>query len=66
MNSLYQQLNPQLSNSNIANIKQLMNSPQFKNVMTLVKNSNLTPKELFYKMAKEKGVDPEEILKQLR
>ena len=68
MNQLFQQLNPtriQLPN-NIANIKQMMNSPQMKDVMNLVRNSNMSPKDLFYKMAKEKGVDPEEILRQLR
>ncbi len=68
MNQLFQQLNPARTQlpSNIANIKQMMNSPQFKDVMNLVRNSNMSPKDLFYKMAKEKGVDPEEILSQLR
>lgn len=62
MNKLYQQLNPQSQNS----IPQLLNNPKFKQVVELVKNSKLPPKELFYKLAKEKGVDPETILKQLR
>ena len=44
----------------------MQQNPQMKQVMNLVNNSNMSPKDLFYKMAKEQGVDPEEILKQLR
>ena len=82
MNSLYQQLNKNpssLSNAknalntlkNTSNPTQLLNTmaannPRLKQVLTLVQSSNMSPKDLFYKMAKEKGVDPESILSQLR
>lgn len=53
-NSLHQTQQPQYSN------------PQLKAVMDMVRNSGMSAKDLFYKMAKEKGVNPEDILKQLR
>ena len=50
-----------------AMINQLsQNNPQVKEVMNLIQNSGKSPKDLFYQMAQEKGVDPEEILKMLR
>lgn len=41
-------------------------TPQLQNVMDMVKNSNMSAKDLFYKMAKEKGADPDAILDQVR
>mgnify|MGYP007069837569 CR=1 FL=1 len=41
-------------------------NPQLKDVLTLVQNSNMSPKDLFYKLAKEKGVNPDDILSQLQ
>ena len=40
-------------------------NPQMKNVMQLVNNSGKNPKDLFYAMAKQRGVNPEDILRQL-
>lgn len=40
-------------------------SPQMKKVLDFAKTCK-NPKEAFYKMAKEKGVNPEEILSLLR
>ena len=57
MNSLYQQLNQNQNNSSDSNLQ---------TVLTLVKNSGMSAKDLFYKMAKERNVNPEDILKQLR
>lgn len=53
--------NPQLFLQNMIN-----QNPQMKEVMQLVNNSGKSPKELFYTMAKQKGVDPEIILRELR
>lgn len=44
----------------------MMNNPQYQQVMEYVNQNGGNPKDAFYKLAKEKGVDPEEILKQLR
>ena len=70
-----QQANP-LLNGNVkqmANMMKYMNNPQAmltqmaqsnpqaKQVLDLM-NSGTSPKDLFYKMAEEKGVDPNEIL----
>ena len=41
-------------------------NPQLKDVLTLVQNSNMSPKDLFYKLAKERGVNPDDILSQLQ
>lgn len=82
MNSLYQQLNQRsLSNNNLQNIislfknskntqeflsNYLQNNPQAQNIYNMLRNSNRSPKELFYLLAKEKGIDPESILKILQ
>ena len=55
----------------ISNPQQMMatmmnQNPQMKDVMSLVQNSNMSPKDLFYKMAQEKGVNPDEIIKALQ
>ena len=44
----------------------LQNNPQIKNVMEMVKNSNMTPRDLFYQKAKEMGVNPDDVLKILQ
>ena len=60
MNSLYQQMQNQTVQNNI------MNNPQLQQVMNMVKASKMTPKEYFYALAKQRGVDPEQILNMLR
>lgn len=66
MNQLYNQLN-QNKSFNPQNMisKMLQNNPNLKPVMDMVKNG-ANPRDLFYSMAKQKGVDPESILSQLR
>lgn len=44
----------------------IQNNPQLKQVMDVVNKSGGDPKAAFYKMAEEKGVNPEEILSMLR
>ena len=44
----------------------MQTNPQVQQVMQMIQSSNMSPKDLFYTMAKQKGVDPEQILKQLR
>ena len=53
--------NPQLM------VQQMMqNNPQVKQIMDYVKQSGGDPKTAFYKMAEEKGVNPEEIINMLK
>ena len=57
-------------------IKQLMNMaksmqnpmeiPQIKQVMDFVNNTGGDPQKVFYALAKQRGVNPEDILRQLR
>ena len=37
-------------------------NPQAQNVLNLIQNSNKNPKQLFYELASQKGVDPQTIL----
>lgn len=58
-----------LQNSN--NPQQLLmgmaqQNPKVQQVMSMIQNSGKSPKELFYQMAQQKGVDPEQILNMLR
>ena len=69
MNPLYQQLNqtgqtPTINPQAMIS-KMLQNNPNLKPIMDLVKNG-ANPKDLFYNLARQKGVDPESILSQLR
>lgn len=80
MNPMLQNLNKTTVNQNIAQIKNMMRSignpqmmlnqmmmrnPQYNQVMEYIKQNGGDPKTAFYKMAQEKGVDPNEILRQL-
>lgn len=83
-NPMLQALKSSQVNSNLNQIKQMMNlvksagnpqamlqsmaqnNPQMKQVLNLIGQSGGDPKTAFYKMAEEKGVDPEEILSMLR
>lgn len=79
MNSLFQQLNPagsQLS-ANVKNIIAMLRGlvnpqsaiqqmPQYKEVMDYINANGGDAKTAFYKRASEMGVDPNEILKQLK
>lgn len=41
-------------------------NPQLKQVMDMVQQSGKSPKDLFYEMAKQKGINPDDILNQLK
>lgn len=41
-------------------------NPQVKFVMDYIKNNGNDPKTAFYNMAREKGIDPDQILSQLK
>ena len=48
-------------------LQNMMNSnPKLRTVMNYVNQNGGNPKDAFYKMAQEKGVDPEEIIKMLK
>ena len=60
MNTVRNMGNPQMM------LNQMMaQNPQMKNVMDYIRQNGNDPKQAFYKMAQEKGVDPNEILRQL-
>ena len=41
-------------------------NPQMRNVMNYINQSGGDPKRAFYRMAQERGVDPDEILNMIR
>lgn len=47
-------------------MRMMQNNPRMKIVMDFINENGGDAKAAFYKLAKEKGVDPEEILSQLR
>ena len=44
----------------------LQSNPQYNQVMDYINKNGGDPKAAFFKMAEEKGINPEEILSQLR
>lgn len=61
MNMIRNSGNPQ------AMMNQIMrNNPQMQQIMNYVNQNGGDPKAAFYKLAEEKGIDPEEILSQLK
>ena len=72
MNQLYQELNqtssvaPVPQNNFVNGINNLLQSnPGLKQIMTMIKNG-ANPKQMFFELAKQKGVDPNTILSQLK
>lgn len=61
MNMIQSAGNPQLMLQQMA-----QNNPQLRQVMSIVQQSGGDPKAAFYKMAQEKGIDPDQILSMLR
>ena len=52
---------------NSSNPQQLLNNmiksnPQMQNMYALIQSSGKSPKELFYSLSKQKGIDPQSIL----
>lgn len=53
-------------NPNLMLQQLMMNNPNMKNVMDYVNQNGGDPKQAFYKMAQEKGVNPNQILNMLQ
>lgn len=61
MNTFNTASNPQSVMQNMIN-----NNPQMKQVMDFVRQSGGDPKQAFYKLAEQRGVDPNEVISLLR
>ena len=68
MSQIKNMLNMIRGKSNPTQMLQMMsqNNPQLKQVMNMVQQSGKSPKDLFYEMAKQKGVNPDDILNRLK
>lgn len=42
-----------------------MRTPQGQQVLNMLQGGNMSPKQLFYQMAQQKGINPQQILNQL-
>ena len=77
MNQLFQQLNPQSSGVHLNNpivnlfnrvklmtnpIQYINNSPELKSVRDMVNQNGGDARQVFYQLAQQKGVDPNQIL----
>lgn len=51
-----------MSNPNAALQALAQKNPMVQQAMQLVNSSNMSPKDLFYSMAQQRGVDPEQVL----
>ena len=61
MNTVKVAQNPQTAIQALIN-----NNPQFKQVMEIVKQNGGNAEQAFYKLAEEKGVNPDDILNMLK
>lgn len=76
MNSLYQQMIG--NSSNMQQIRQfanmvkgnpqalMQNNPQMKQVMQMVQQSGKSPKQYFYDLANQRGINPDEVIKMFK
>ena len=53
-------------NPNLMLQQLMMNNPNINNIMNYVQQNGGNAKQAFYKMAQEKGVDPNQILNMLK
>lgn len=60
-----------MANTMKANPQQMLNqiinsNPQAKTMMNMLRASGQSPKQLFFTMAREKGIDPNSIIEMIR
>ena len=61
INALRNSTNPQQLFMSMA-----QQNPQLKQILDMVQNSGKSPKDLFYQLAQQKGIDPNQILNRLQ
>ena len=67
-NGLQQMINIMSQSNNPMQLMQIMaqSNPQLQNILNLVQTSQKSPKTLFFEMAQQKGVNPQQILQMLQ
>ena len=61
MHTVQMSANPQLA------LQQIINqNPNLKNVLNLANSNGVNLQQLFYTMAQQKGVDPQQVLRELQ
>lgn len=61
MNMVQMSANPQMALQNIVN-----QNPNLKNILNLAGSNGANLQQIFYNMAKQKGVNPEDVINALR
>lgn len=61
MNMVQMSANPQMALQNIVN-----QNPNLQNILSLVGSNGANLQQVFYNMAKQKGVNPEDVINALR
>ena len=55
-----------MSNPQMALNQLLINNPQLGNVINLIKQSGQSPQAFFYALAQQRGINPEDIIKEFQ
>lgn len=65
---LQQMINMVSRSNNPMQLMQTMaqSNPQLQSILNLIQTSQKSPKDLFFEMAQQKGVDPQQILQMLQ
>ena len=65
---LQQMINMVSRSNNPMQLMQTMaqSNPQLKSILNLIQTSQKSPKDLFFEMAQQRGVDPQQILQMLQ
>ena len=61
-------INIMSQSSNPMQLMQIMaqSNPQLQSILNLIQTSQKSPKDLFFEMARQRGVDPQQILQMLQ
>lgn len=55
-----------MGNSQMALNQLLINNPQLGNIVNLIKQSGQSPQAFFYALAQQRGINPEDIIKEFQ
>lgn len=67
-NPILDKLNNSFGNNMIGNLQRMIdtNAPQYKQAMEIVRQNDGDAQKAFYALAKQYGIDPQEILKMIK
>ena len=68
LNQLKQMFNTVKNSNNPQQLimNMMQTNPQMKQIMNMIQQSGKSPKDLFYQLAQQKGINPDQILNMLK